>query len=94
MSGLASKAAPPKLALCRWHYALFASLPHDTGNGFAGLSTVLYPIIRTIQFDLVVLTGFSRIVVTNHFKEFAIPRSSFVRYHYAIKRAILRAFSP
>jgi len=82
--------------LCGWcgNYRFFASLFDDARNRLARLSAILNPVFRAIEIYLVVLATLPGIVVTNHFNEFAVTRSSFVRHYHAIKRAILRTFSP
>jgi hypothetical protein len=91
--GLASEAAPLR-GWRGWDRALLARLFDHTCHGLAGLSPVLYPILRAIKVELKILTCLPRIVVANHLNEFAIARTSFVRYHHAIKGTILRTFSP
>jgi hypothetical protein len=82
--------------LCGWrrNYGSLAGLFDDARHRLARLSAVLNPVFRAIEVNLVVLATLPRIVVTNHFNEFTVTRTSFVRHYYAIKRAILRAFSP
>jgi hypothetical protein len=74
--------------------SLLASFLDDACHRLAGLSTVLYPIFRPIKVELIVLTCLSRIVVTNHFNELAVARTSFVRHYHTVKGAILCTFSP
>jgi hypothetical protein len=82
--------------LCGWTGGriLLPSFQNHARNGGTWLGTALHPVVRTIQIKTEILARSPRVVFSDRLYEFSVARTSFVRYHHTIKRAVLGSFSP
>jgi len=80
--------------LSRRRCSLLAGFQDHARDGRARLSAMRYPIVNATKIQMKVLTGLTRIVVSDHFNKFSVARTALVRDHHPIERTIFSSFSP
>jgi hypothetical protein len=80
-------------SLCRRRDGSLAGFQDHARDRRAGLSAMRHPILNASEIQLKIITGNTWIVIADHFNEFTITGTAFVRHHYPIVRTVFSSFS-
>ena len=65
----------------------------EAANRVGRLGATRDPILGSIQLEAAVMACLLRIVSADDLDKLSVPRAAFIRYHYLVVGAVLRAFS-